>query len=166
MGVEEQPGRDLTVDELRLRRVTSDAETSLVTLGKANPEVAVALARMVQAVAGEAARTPRFAKALNEALTAGGIQTTPAPPKPAAPRNTTTTRSRGVLDPFSVFEVSGEAGLRARLKTLTAEQLKDIVTEHSMNYDKAAMRWKTPPRLIDRIVERVQARATKGDVLR
>ncbi|WP_371736993.1 hypothetical protein [Rhodococcus opacus] len=136
-----------------------------MTLGKANPEVAVALARMVQAVAGEAARTPRFAKALSEALTAGGIQTTPASPKLAAPRNTTT-RSKGVLDPFAVFEVSGEAGLRARLKTLNSEQLKDIVTEHSMNYDKAAMRWKTPPRLIDRIVERVQARATKGDVLR
>nr|WP_172651298.1 hypothetical protein [Rhodococcus opacus] len=165
MGVGETRGRDLTVDELRLRRVTSDAETSLVTLGKANPEVAVALARMVQAVAGEAARTPRFAKALSEALTAGGIQTTPASPKLAAPRNTTT-RSKGVLDPFAVFEVSGEAGLRARLKTLNSEQLKDIVTEHSMNYDKAAMRWKTPPRLIDRIVERVQARATKGDVLR
>ncbi|ABG93487.1 hypothetical protein CJ179_45500 [Rhodococcus sp. ACS1] len=165
MGVGETRGRDLTVDELRLRRVTSDAETSLVTLGKAHPEVAVALARMVQAVADEAARTPRFAKALGEALTAGGIQAPPASPKPAAARNTTT-RSKGVLDPFSVFEVSGEAGLRARLKTLNAEQLKDIVTEHSMNYDKAAMRWKTPPRLIDRIVERVQARATKGDVLR
>ena len=165
MGVGETRGRDLTVDELRLRRVTSDAETSLVTLGKANPDVAVALAQIVQAIADEAARTPRFAKALGEALTAGGGVVAPAPPTPAAPRNTTA-RSKGVLDPFSVFAASGGAGLRARLKTLNTEQLKDIVTEHSMNYDKAAMRWKTPPRLIDRIVERVRARATKGDVLR
>ncbi|WP_397517440.1 MULTISPECIES: hypothetical protein [unclassified Rhodococcus (in: high G+C Gram-positive bacteria)] len=136
-----------------------------MTLGKANPDVAVALARMVQAIADEAARTPRFAKTLGEALAAGGGVAAPAPPKPAAPR-IATARSKGVLDPFSVFAVSGEAGLRARLKTLNTEQLKDIITEHSMNYDKAAMRWKTPPRLIDRIVERVQARATKGEVLR
>ena len=165
MGVVETHGTGLTVDELRVRRVTSDAETSLVRLGRANPTVAVALSRLVQAIADEAARTPRFAKALGEALTTSGAETTAAPPKAAAPRQTTT-RSKGAFDPFAVFDVSGEAGLRARLTTLNTEQLKDIVTEHSMNYDKAAMRWKTPPRLIDRIVERVQTRATKGDVLR
>lgn len=157
-------GIGLSVDELRLRRVTSDAEGSLVALGKTHPELGIALSRMVQTVADEAVRTPRFATALGEALALGEVQTVTPNPVPA--RGHATARSEGVLDPFAVFEVSGDAGLRAQLKTLTVEQLKDIVAEHSMNYDKAAMRWKSVPRLVDRIVERVQSRATKGDVLR
>ncbi|WP_213572813.1 hypothetical protein [Rhodococcus sp. USK13] len=157
-------GVGLSADELGLRRITSDAEGSLAALGKTNPELGIALSRLVQTVADEAARTPRFAKALGDALMLGAIQT--AAPQPVPARGPATARSKGVLDPFAVFEVSGDAGLRARLKTLNVKQLKDIVAEHSMNYDKAAMRWKSAPRLVDRIVERVQTRATKGDVLR
>ena len=159
--------RDISVDELKLRRATSEAESALVKLGSADSGVAVALSRLVQAVADEAARTPRFAKTLAAALAADGEQpaTRSVAARKKAPQKKVQ-RSKGLLDPFAVFEVSGEQGLRARLGTLSVDQLKDIVAEHSMNYDKAAMRWKSAPRLIDRIVERVEARTTKGDVLR
>lgn len=158
--------RDISVDELKLRRATSEAESALVKLGSVDSGVAVALSRLVQAVAEEAARTPRFAKSLAAALSADGEPTARlAAPRKKAPQKKAQ-RSKGLLDPFAVFELSGEAGLRARLSTLSVDQLKDIVAEHSMNYDKAAMRWKSAPKLVDRIVERVEARSTKGDILR
>ncbi|MGW6694925.1 hypothetical protein ACWF62_14255 [Rhodococcus sp. NPDC054953] len=129
----------------------------------ANPAAGEALSRLVHVIAAEAARTPRFAKALADAL--GGAPT-PVQPRAAAKPAARSKRARGLLDPFAVFETSGEPGLRARLSTLTVDQLKDIVAEQGMNHDGAAMRWKTASRLVDRIVERVQARSTKGDVLR
>ncbi|GAA4479497.1 hypothetical protein GCM10023094_24730 [Rhodococcus olei] len=166
MGVNGQGG-GLNAETLRRRRAVTEAETSLVALVTANPAAGEALSRLVHAIAAEAARTPRFAKALADAL-GSGPSTASAPaavraaPKPASRSK----RSKGLLDPFAVFEVSGEAGLRARLGTLTVDQLKDIVAEQGMNHDGAAMRWKTASRLVDRIVERVLARSSKGDVLR
>ncbi|MFI9505261.1 hypothetical protein [Nocardia sp. NPDC052566] len=137
-----------------------DHELSLSRLAAADPALAAALSRVLGVVAAEAARTPRFAAALKQALTLDEAR--PAAPAP----RTSTPRAKGLFDPFPVFEVSGEAGLRARLRTLSPDQLKDIIAEHGMNYDKAAMRWKTAARLTDRIVERVQTRAAKGTVLR
>jgi hypothetical protein len=46
------------------------------------------------------------------------------------------------------------------------EELKDIVAEHGMDSRKLAMKWKTPDRLIDLIVETVRERVTKGNVFR
>ncbi|CRK50442.1 conserved hypothetical protein [Rhodococcus sp. RD6.2] len=157
----------LDAETLRRRRAVTEAETSLVALVTANPAAGEALSRLVHVIAAEAARTPRFAKALADALTADSEAAgTPAPARPRAAAKPRTRRSKGLLDPFAVYEVSGEPGLRARLTTLDADQLKDIIAEQGMNHDGAAMRWKTTSRLVDRIVERVQARATKGDVLR
>lgn len=161
----------LDAETLRRRRVVADAEASLVSLLDVNPAAGEAFSRLVQVVAGEAARTPRFAKALADALTAGepapdAVVPAAAPRRAPAKPTTRSRRSKGLLDPFAVFEVSGEAGLRARLSTLTVEQLKDIIAEQGMNHDGAAMRWKTASRLVDRIVERVEARSSKGEVLR
>ncbi len=163
MGVNGQGGLD--AETLRRQRAVTDAETSLVALVTANPVAGAALSRLVHVIAAEAARTPRFAKSLADALCAEPASA-PAPARAAAKPVARSRRAKGVLDPFAVFEVSGEAGLRARLSTLTVDQLKDIVAEQGMNHDGAAMRWKTASRLVDRIVERVQARSTKGDVLR
>lgn len=153
----------LDAETLRRRRSVTDAESSLVALVAANPAAGEALSRLVQVIAAEAARTPRFAKALADAL-GSSAPVSPAPARKAV--SSRSRRSKGLLDPFAVFAVSGEAGLRARLGTLSADQLKDIVAEQGMNHDGAAMRWKTPSRLMDRIVERVWARSTKGEVLR
>jgi hypothetical protein len=44
------------------------------------------------------------------------------------------------------------------------EQLKDIVADYGMGPGKLVMKWKTPDRIIGRIVELSLARAVKGDV--
>lgn len=60
-----------------------------------------------------------------------------------------------MIEPFAVFAESGEAGLRSRLGELTLEQLRDVVSEHGMDHDRLAMKWRDPQRGIDRIVDRV-----------
>lgn len=81
----------------------------------------------------------------------------------AEPTKRRNRRAPASLDPFEVFSSEGETGLRAALQKLDIELLKDIVAEFSMDRDRLAMKWKTPGRLIDRIVETVVARDKKGD---
>ncbi|WP_413767862.1 hypothetical protein [Rhodococcus pyridinivorans] len=167
------PGPDTDMAQARLRVRIGEASSALLRLDEAAPGTAGALVALVQVIADEAARTPRFAKALAGALsvTADPSAPTPAPApaaRPAAAR-TSARRSRrapGAFDPFVVFRESGEATLRERLSSLGVEQLKDIIAEHAMDYDKLAMRWRTPSKLQDRIVERVKALTTKGDAFR
>jgi hypothetical protein len=71
-----------------------------------------------------------------------------------------------VIDPFAVFTDKGETGLRERLAALNLEQLRDIVAEHGMDHDRLAMKWRDSRRVIDRIVDRVAARTTKGSAFR
>lgn len=164
---------DTDMAQARLRVRIGEASSALLRLDEAAPGTAGALVALVQVIADEAARTPRFARALAGALsvTADASAPTPAPApatRPAAAR-TSARRSRrapGAFDPFVVFRESGEATLRERLSTLGVEQLKDIIAEHAMDYDKLAMRWRTPSKLQDRIVERVKALTTKGDAFR
>ncbi|WP_064255812.1 hypothetical protein RBB84_03220 [Rhodococcus sp. D-6] len=167
------PDPDTDMAQARLRVRIGEASSALPRLDEAAPGTAGALVALVQVIADEAARTPRFARALAGALsvTADASAPTPAPApatRPAAAR-TSARRSRrapGAFDPFVVFRESGEATLRERLSTLGVEQLKDIIAEHAMDYDKLAMRWRTPSKLQDRIVERVKALTTKGDAFR
>ncbi|KHJ71528.1 MULTISPECIES: hypothetical protein [Rhodococcus] len=167
------PDPDTDMAQARLRVRIGEAGSALLRLDEAAPGTAGALVALVQVIADEAARTPRFARALAGALsvTADASAPTPAPApatRPAAAR-TSARRSRrapGAFDPFVVFRESGEATLRERLSTLGVEQLKDIIAEHAMDYDKLAMRWRTPSKLQDRIVERVKALTTKGDAFR
>lgn len=139
--------------------VTKAGDALLALADKASPELAAALARLVAAVADEAARTPRFANALQRALASA-----------EGPANTSGRkrgrRAPGVLDPYEVYTADGEAGLRNALGRLDLEQLRDIVAEHGMDNDRLAMKWKDANRVIDRIVERVVARAAKGSAFR
>lgn len=165
------PDPDTDMAQARLRVRIGEASSALLRLDEAAPGTAGALVALVQVIADEAARTPRFARALAGALsvTADASAPTPAPApatRPAAAR-TSARRSRrapGAFDPFVVFRESGEATLRERLSTLGVEQLKDIIAEHAMDYDKLAMRWRTPSKLQDRIVERVKAPDRKSVV--
>ncbi|KRF28621.1 hypothetical protein ASG91_08100 [Phycicoccus sp. Soil802] len=75
-------------------------------------------------------------------------------------------RSPGPLDPFAVYADTGESGLRQALATLDLEQLRDVVAEHGMDHDRLAMKWKSPGRVIGRIVERVEAVSSKGFAFR
>jgi len=124
------------------------------------------LAHVFRVILDEAAQNPAFASRLEEIL---------ATPKSARPTRSTTSavaqqtrrgrRSPAVLDPINTFR-EGEDVLRDRLSKLNLEQLQDIIAEYSMNPDKLAMKWKSPNRLIERIVELARGRATKGDAFR
>lgn len=138
--------------------VTRAGDALLALAEKTTPELAAALARLVAVVADEAARTPRFANALGRAL-AGGEEPGSAPRKGGR-------RASGPIDPYEVYATDGEAGLRSALGRLDLEQLRDIVAEHGMDNDRLAMKWKDANRVIDRIVDRVKARAAKGSAFR
>ncbi|MBS9373173.1 hypothetical protein [Rhodococcus sp. B50] len=172
-------GTDTDMAQARLRVRIGEASSALFRLDEAAPGTAGALVALVQVIADEAARTPRFAKALATALSVTAdapVRTTvpgrAAPPVAAAPPTVARTPARrsrrapGAFDPFAVYRESGEATLRERLSSLGVEQLKDIIAEHAMDYDKLAMRWRTPSKLQDRVVERVKALTTKGDAFR
>jgi hypothetical protein len=48
------------------------------------------------------------------------------------------------------------------LGELTLEQLKDIVADYGMDPGKLVLKWKTPDRIIGRIIEVSIGRAKKG----
>ncbi|WP_432112538.1 hypothetical protein [Streptomyces sp. YPW6] len=148
---------------ITLHAEVQQAGEALLKLGASDPELAGTLARVLCVVASEAARTPRLAKALNKALTS---PESPSASRPSERPRRPSRRTPGVIDPFAVFAESGETGLRLRLKELTLEQLRDIISEHGMDHDRLAMKWKDPQRVIDRIVERVGSRVTKGSAFR
>lgn len=75
-------------------------------------------------------------------------------------------RKPGVLNPYQVLEESGREGLRAELRKLDVERLKDIVAEHGMDPAKLAMKWKKSDRLVAHIEAFVTARDRKGDAFR
>ena len=131
---------------------------TLLDLHASDPALALRLTRLTVAVTDEACRTKRFAQALAGALDADQGLTSNS--------RRTGRRKPGILDPFADYIERGSEGLRERLATLDLEQLKDIVAEHGMDHDRLAMKWKDPERVIDRIVQRVSARATKGDAFR
>jgi hypothetical protein len=140
-----------------------ETEEALGKLSASHPELARALVRVLGVVASEAGRTPRFARALSRAITPPEPHTASRPTE--RPRRSSR-RAPGVIEPFTVFAEVGETGLRSRLGELDLEQLRDIVSEHGMDHDRLAMKWKDPRRVIDRIVERVESRTEKGAAFR
>src|SRR5690606_9944745 len=117
------------------------ASHSLEALSEARgPELALALALIVEAVSREAARTARFSASLQKAINAGSPSLI-ADPERAQPRRTGR-RDPGVLDPFAAYAQGSESALREQLAPLSLEQLRDIVAEHGMDNDRLAMKWK------------------------
>ena len=74
-------------------------------------------------------------------------------------------RTPAVLDPVQLAQES-EQSLREQLSLLTLEQLKDIVADHGMDPSKLVMKWKTPERIANHIVEMAISRSRKGDAFR
>lgn len=131
---------------------------ALITLGDSRPELAVSLASLMAAIANEAARTPRFANSLQTSLSSSSAEL------PRAKR--TGRRPPGVVDPFAIYVDTDEKGLRECLSNLDLEQLRDIVAEHGMDHDRLAMKWKDHQRVINRIVDKVISRTSKGSAFR
>ncbi len=111
---------------------------------------------VVRVIAEEAERNSEFARQIEEAL---GLKKKPARPTRGRAANR---RAPAMLDPVELAR-QGEPVLRERLGELNLEQLKDVVAEYGMDHDKLVLKWKTPERVIDRIVEVSLGRARKGE---
>lgn len=112
-------------------------------------------------VAEEVDRNPAFAEKLAIAL---GLEKSEENGKqPAKKRGGR--RTPAALDPVSVYN-EGEAFLREKLASLDLKQLRDIVAEYGMDPGKLVMKWKTPKRVIDHIIETAANRARKGEAFR
>jgi hypothetical protein len=120
----------------------------------------IALQEFVRVIVEEAERNPTVARRVENSLGIGEWTPTKSDHKPKGGGNR---RTPAVLDPIDAAR-QGEEVLRQRLAGLSVEQLKDIVADYGMDPGKLVMKWKTPARIIDRIVEFALARAVKGDV--
>ena len=70
------------------------------------------------------------------------------------------------IDPVQVYRQEGEDTLRSRLASLDEKQLRGIISTGGMDLGKQTRSWKDTARLVDRIVETAQRRATHGDAFR
>ena len=135
---------------------------------------------LANAISDEAERNSEFSERLQTVLQSIEKSTQPAAApttqstarRPVRRRARRTTNQRpanrrpaAVLDPIELA-VKGEDVLRKALEPLALDQLKDIVADYGMDQDKLAMKWKTPDRVIDRIVDTSLRRAYKGDAFR
>lgn len=127
------------------------------------------LNRLVRVVLDEAERNPRFEAELVDALNDPVAKRKPPkndpPPSDAESKRGKNRREAAVLDPVQLVR-DGEATLRVALGPLSLEQLRDIVAEYGMDQGRLVMKWATPERVIDRIVEMSAARAQKGNAFR
>jgi hypothetical protein len=123
-----------------------------------------ALANLARVVADEADKNPDFARRVAEAigLESAAGNNLPAAGLPSRPKNK---RAAAVLDPVALAR-QGELALRQALRILTVDQLRDIVAEYGMDTGKLVLKWKTPEKIIDRIVEISMPRSQKGDAFR
>ena len=129
------------------------------------------LRNLVKVVSDEAERNPEFAERLwvvfKSAMATHPAKTTSAAASGASSKTgrPANRRPQAVLDPVALAG-KGEEVLRAELAPLTLDQLKDIVADYGMDREKLVMKWKTPSRVSDRIVEISIKRAHKGAAFR
>lgn len=130
------------------------------------------LNRLMKVVIDEAERNPDFEAALIDALSSSTQGKRKAPKEePLGPvdegelKRGKNRRASALLDPVQVVR-DGEPALRSALEALSLEQLRDIVAEYGMDPGRLVMKWNTPERVIDRIVEMSVARAHKGNAFR
>ena len=130
------------------------------------------LSHLMRVVIEEAERNPHFEAALNDAL-GSSTQGKRKPPKAEALGPTDDSeakrgknrRAPAARDPVQVVR-DGAPALQSALEKLSLEQLRDIVAEYGMDPGRLVMKWSTPERVIDRIVEMSVARAHKGNAFR
>ena len=134
---------------MSLRALLNDFAKVVSDEADRNPEFAERLRRVF--IPAVATRPKKTASPISEA---GSIIHRPANRRPPA-----------VLDPVAIAQ-RGDEVLRAELAPLTLDQLKDIVADYGMDQERLVMKWKTPSRVIKRIVEISINRAHKGDAFR
>lgn len=124
------------------------------------------LSTLVSAILEEAEKNESFRSNIERAF---GISDRLGGQQPQSEETTGRRKGRrapAVLDPVELARQGGESLLREKIKTLTLDQLRDIVAQHGMDPGKLVMKWKDVNRVMDRIVDLASARATKGDAFR
>ncbi len=130
------------------------------------PDLARRLDRFFAAVAAQAAANEQFATSLFAALDDESAPVGRSAEASLTRRRAGGRRPPGPFDPFAVLGAHGPEVLRQRLGQCEIDELKNIVAEHGMDHDRLAMRWKKPDRLIERIIETVEAQERKGEAFR
>ena len=117
----------------------------------------------LKVILDEVDSNPEFAKRLEIALGTGSAKSTAKGKSLEQGMRRSNRRAPAEFDPVKLARDDDNL-LRARLAELDIEQLKDIVAEYGMDTGKLVMKWKSPERIIDRIVEISINRAKKGEV--
>jgi hypothetical protein len=81
-------------------------------------------------------------------------------------KRTKSSKSAIGFDPFEVLRQGTETALRERLESLEIPVLKAIITQHGLDTTRLAQKWRDKERLVTFILERISARAEKGDVFK
>ncbi|MDE0199695.1 MAG: hypothetical protein OXK78_15935 [Caldilineaceae bacterium] len=123
-------------------------------------ELTERLQTIMEVIVEETRSNPRFARRLGQVLKVAPDEADDGKLKPRRNR-----RDPPSVDPFALYEKS-EDHLRHALAELSLDQLKDIVAGHRMPQLTLALKWKTPARLVELIVETVKTRSHKGDAFR
>lgn len=138
---------------MNIRRVLGAIFREIAEEAERNPEFKVRLQTAIGTDANPK-RTKTQPKNQNEKAATGAVDKRPS-----------NRRAPAVLDPVHLARQSEEA-LRAKLRELEIEQLRDIVAEYGMDTGKLVMKWRDAHRVIDRIVDVARSRAQKGSAFR
>ena len=131
----------------------------------------ITLNRLMRVVLEEAERNPEFEAALIDALGSGAAkrkapkEDVPGQSDQGDPKRGKNRRAPAVLDPVQIVR-DGEPALRDALGKLSLDELRDIVADYGMDPGRLVMKWATPERVIERIVEMSITRAHKGNAFR
>lgn len=120
------------------------------------------LSALISAIADEAEKNEPFRANIERILGTGDLSQVGAQEKGLKRGGR---RAPAILDPVELAG-QGESVLRARLDTLSLDELRDIVAQYGMDPGKLVMKWKDLGRVRDRIAELALLRATKGDAFR
>lgn len=113
------------------------------------------IARFLKMIAARIEEHPEFLEGLDLADLPA-----PAPKKKAAPAPPPD------LDIMRIFFTEGAGQLHRRLETLELKELKAVIGAHGLDPSGLARNWRKPEKLIELIMQRVEARGRKGEVFR
>jgi len=119
-----------------------------------NEENAKRAARFLRTIAARIEERPELLAGLDLA-----DLPVPARKKKAAP-------TPPAFDVFQVFFAEGAEQLRRRLEMLELKDLKSLISRHGLDPSGLAQKWRKQEKLIDLIVQRMEARGRKGEVFR
>ena len=131
----------------------------------AHPDEQRKIATFLRELAARAEQDPALAAAISSALTTSGLigrlDRTP-PHRRSASTPAPQFASEEAPDPFVIMRAQGEEALRAVLASLTLPALRQIVRRHRLDPARISARWTARDRVIQLIVDQVNARMNHG----